>query len=202
MKITFARHGESTANTLHIFSNQQADHPLTEKGKGQARQLAQLFEGEHFTRILSSPIPRAIETAEIVCHHLQRSFEISDALREFNAGILEGKSDENSWAEFSRLWEAWFTAGQLEARIEGGENLIEIRSRLRNFIEDQYGRSSASDHVLCFTHGGVLYAGLSGMLPGIDFGFIRAHLLENTEQVIIERLGDGWTCRQWGKEVF
>lgn len=202
MKIIFARHGESTANTLHVFSNQQADHPLTEKGRGQARELAQHLEGELFTRIFSSPIPRAIETAEIVCHHLQRSFQISNALREFDAGILEGKSDENSWAEFSRLWEAWFTDGQFDARIEGGENLIEIRNRLRGFIEDQYARSSTSDHVLCITHGGVLYAGLPGMLSGIDFEFVRTHLLGNTELVIIETQGDGWICRQWGKEIF
>jgi broad specificity phosphatase PhoE len=160
MKITFARHGESTANTLHVFSNQQADHPLTEKGRDQARELALHLEGEYFTRIFSSPIPRAIETAEIVCRHLRRSYQISDALREFNAGILEGKSDENSWAEFSRLWEAWFKDGQFETRIEGGENLIEIRSRLRGFIETQSIRSSALDHVLCFSHGGVLYLSL------------------------------------------
>ena len=41
MKVIFARHGESTANTLHVFSNQQADHPLTEKGRDQAQALAQ-----------------------------------------------------------------------------------------------------------------------------------------------------------------
>jgi broad specificity phosphatase PhoE len=202
VKISFARHGESTANTLHVFSNQQADHPLTEKGRGQAWELAQRLKGEDIARIFSSPIPRAIETAEIVCRHLQRSFQISDALSEFNAGILEGKSDENSWAEFSRLWEAWFTEGQFEARIEGGESLVEIRNRLKGFIEGQYAQSSTPDHVLCFTHGGVLYASLPGMLPGIDYEFVSDHLLGNTELVIVENQGDGWICRQWGKEIF
>ena len=52
MKVIFARHGESTANTLHVFSNQQADHPLTEKGRGQAQALANRLSATEFAGIL------------------------------------------------------------------------------------------------------------------------------------------------------
>ena len=92
MRVILARHGESTANTLRVFSNQQAPHPLTEKGRAQALELAQRLEGIPFTRIYSSPILRAIETTHVVCEYLGRDFVIADAISEFAVGEFEGRS--------------------------------------------------------------------------------------------------------------
>ena len=73
MRIHFARHGESTANTLHVFSNRQADHPLTEKGKAQAAALAVQLTDKGFSAFYSSPIPRAVETAQIISNTIQHA---------------------------------------------------------------------------------------------------------------------------------
>ena len=84
------RHGESTANVERVFSNRGWKHPLTNKGKEQARQAAENISGFDINQIYTSPIQRAFETAEIVATLLGISLEIVPALREWDVGIYEG----------------------------------------------------------------------------------------------------------------
>lgn len=203
MKITFARHGESTANTLHVFSNHQADHPLTEKGKAQALALANRLLDQKFSAFYSSPIPRAVETAQIVSDQIHLQFKIHNGLKEFDAGVLEGRSDENAWAEFSALWKGWFTEELGNKKIEGGESLVEIRDRLGNFLVEvlqQHPETDAS--IFCITHGGLLYAAIPGLVENIPYAFVREHLLDNTESIVINWDGKTWKCLQWAATVF
>lgn len=65
--IVFLRHGESVGNAEDRFQG-QADFPLTEKGRAQAKVRAErwLAEGVNFDRCISSPLLRSRQTAEIV----------------------------------------------------------------------------------------------------------------------------------------
>jgi broad specificity phosphatase PhoE len=203
MRVYFARHGESTANTLHVFSNHQADHPLTEKGRTQAATLANQLSNQSFSGFYSSPIPRAVETARIISDFIGMPFKIHTGLQEFDAGILEGRSDEKAWVMFSDLWNAWFTLELAEQKIEGGESLVEIRDRLGKFLDElihQHGQSDAN--ILCITHGGLLYAGLPGLVENISFSFVRDNPLANTACVVINWNGERWSCEQWADIVF
>lgn len=203
MRVHFARHGESTANTLHVFSNRQADHPLTEKGKAQAAALAVQLTDKGFSAFYSSPIPRAVETAQIISNTINMPFNIHAALREFDAGILEGRSDENAWAEFSNLWNAWFTLEQPHQKVEGGESLTEIRDRLGAFLDELRNRRAQSgDDILCITHGGLLYAGLPGLVDNLSYAFVRDNPLANTACVLIKWDGKSWKCEKWADIVF
>ena len=66
MKLYFVRHGESTANLLREFSNSGFKHPLTEAGVEQARLVAHSLSGLQVERIYSSPVMRAVQTAQIL----------------------------------------------------------------------------------------------------------------------------------------
>jgi probable phosphoglycerate mutase len=203
VKVIFARHGESTANTLHVFSNRKANHPLTEMGKAQALNLAGRLVDKKFSAFYSSPIPRAVETAQLISDQLQIPFRIHNGLREFDAGILEGRSDESAWNEFSELWNAWFVEGFTERKIEGGECLVEIRDRLGNFLVEllrQHAETDAS--ILCITHGGLLYASIPGLVVNISYAFVSENLLANTDCVVINWDGQNWKCTQWAEKIF
>ncbi len=65
--IIFLRHGESVGNAESRWQG-QADYPLTDKGRQQAQALAErwLTEKRAFDYIISSPLSRASETAEII----------------------------------------------------------------------------------------------------------------------------------------
>ena len=55
MKLYFARHAESEANIKHIISNRGLPHPLTERGRTQAEDLAKkLKHREPFRNFLQS----------------------------------------------------------------------------------------------------------------------------------------------------
>lgn len=70
--LTFVRHGESVGNAENRFQG-QADFPLSEKGRQQARALAEAWhvEGLTFDYVISSPLERARETAEIIARRLK-----------------------------------------------------------------------------------------------------------------------------------
>jgi broad specificity phosphatase PhoE len=78
--ITLLRHGESVGNAESRWQG-QADYPLTDIGRIQARALAQRWKSEEakFDLIISSPLMRAMETAEILAQALNVEIE-SDPL--------------------------------------------------------------------------------------------------------------------------
>ncbi|MEW6093327.1 MAG: histidine phosphatase family protein [Chloroflexota bacterium] len=95
--VTFLRHGESVGNLENRFQG-HADFPLTEKGRLQARLLAERWkaEGRTFDRAISSPLLRARETAEIVCAALDVPLEFDPDWMEMNNGLLAGLDDEQA----------------------------------------------------------------------------------------------------------
>ena len=88
MKLYFVRHGESEANTQHVISNRESPFPLTPKGRQQAETLAEKLKGNPFCTMFSSPVLRARETAEILSAALGIPYQVTEALREYDCGIL------------------------------------------------------------------------------------------------------------------
>lgn len=130
----FVRHGESEANVLGVIANRGAEHGLTERGRRQAETLARDLQGAGVARIYSSPLHRARETADILATILDVAFEVTDALREFDCGVAEGRSDPGAWALHQSVVEAWMEHGDLDARIEEGESFVDIRDRFVPFV--------------------------------------------------------------------
>lgn len=156
MKIFFVRHGESQANTLHEISNRGLRHGLTEKGREQALALARKLERESIWHIFSSPLLRAIETSIILANYMNIYYDVVDALREYDCGVLEGRSDEEAWRLWQELYDAWTIDQQWEKKIDGGESFSVLRERFTEFIAglvDRYENTEAQ--LVCVSHGGV-----------------------------------------------
>ncbi|MFM7470408.1 MAG: histidine phosphatase family protein, partial [Nodosilinea sp.] len=96
-KFYFVRHGESEANTLHIIANRDHGYGLTPRGQQQAQTLAAKLQPIVPAAIFTSPLCRAVETAAILSQVLGPPYQITDALREYDCGVLEGRSDPQSW---------------------------------------------------------------------------------------------------------
>lgn len=92
-KIYIVRHGQDEDNANGIL-NGHRDMPLTEKGKEQAKQLAQQIKntGIIFNKAYSSPLQRAYVTGEIITKTLHISKpEKLENLIERDFGIMTGK---------------------------------------------------------------------------------------------------------------
>ena len=199
MKLYFIRHGESEANIQHVISNRESPFRLTEPGREQATTLAQNLENIPITAIYSSPVLRARETAEILSQSLHLPYQVTEALREYDCGILEDKSDEEAWKLHSEIAEDWIVNQNYWRKPEGGENFLDIRKRFISFIES-FGHNylNSQNHILLVSHGGLLQLMLPEILTNIDHDFVRSHGIGHTQCIIAELLHDQLVCQQWG----
>ncbi len=199
MKLYFARHGESEANLLQEFSNRGFKHGLTARGIEQAQQLAGNLRGARLTRAFSSPLQRAVQTAVIVAQALALPLEITEALREYDCGVLEGKSDAASWQIYEQVNQQW-SRGDWAAAIPGGESLLDMRARFLPFIAGLPARYPG-ENLLLVGHGGLFRMMLPLVLANADFDFVRQQPIGHTTPIVVERRNHLWVCLRWGNTL-
>ncbi len=198
MKLYFARHGESTANLLRQFSNGDSKHPLTEKGIEQARELAHSLSTAQIEKIYTSPVLRAVQTAQILNENLKAPVEITEALREWSVGIYEGTTDPKGWEAHRHVQQDWFIHHRLESKIPGGESFLEIQERFYPFIERLLQNKGESDRsILLIGHGALYVAMLPIICINVDFTFASQHSFSNTAYALAETRMEGLHCLSW-----
>ncbi|MBF6611975.1 MAG: histidine phosphatase family protein [Chloroflexi bacterium] len=199
MKIYFVRHGESEANILRQFSARSARHGLTDRGRGQVGALAEKLAGEKCIAIYTSPLLRAVQSAEILSHKLGIPYEVTPALREYDAGICEGRSDDYCWQQDGFLLGEWYD-NNWDVRLEGGESFNDIRARFLPFmklVRELYrGKSGA---VVLVGHGGTYKCMLPLILTNVSFFFALEHNIDTAEYVLAETDGDELVCLGWNR---
>jgi len=198
MKLFFVRHGESTANILQEFSNTGWKHGLSEKGIQQAHALAAKFQGMAVSRIYTSPLQRAVQTAALLSETTGAAYAITDSLREFDTGITEGKSDPASWGLWKKVMYDWNQQGLWDERIEGGESFNDIRARFLPFLSRVLAEPpSRQGDLILVGHGGIFYC----MLPLVLKNVIRSEIdqwgFPNTGTVLAEARSQGLFCLEW-----
>ncbi|MGE5221573.1 MAG: histidine phosphatase family protein [Omnitrophica WOR_2 bacterium] len=198
MRIYFTRHGESQANLLHEISNRGLRHGLTARGQEQAAALAQQLQGQPITLIYSSPLLRAVETSAILAERLKLDYEITGALREYDCGILEGRSDEAAWRGWQDLFDAWVVHQRWEQRIEGGESFYDIRNRFEPFIDGLVKRyAGTGSEVVCVSHGGLYWMMLPLVIKNVDSRLIKQYGFAYTACMVVEWRTRGLYWVEW-----
>lgn len=156
---TFLRHGESVGNAERRFQG-QANFPLTERGRAQARALAVRWQAENaaFDRAISSPLRRASETAEIVCAALDVPLEFDPGWAEINNGLLAGLDDEQ--AEQVAPRPAFINPYMHTGKT--GESRWEVYLRAGRNVQKLLDQPPG--HILIVAHGGILNMTLYALL--------------------------------------
>ena len=132
------RHGETDWNKSHRVQGGNSDTLLNETGKEQAERLALRLKQERIQAVYSSPLQRALDTAQVVaCHHLLE-VQIEPSLREINVGELEGVPVTLLSKRLDELL-AMHSQGEIQpgvgeglwSKLEhiGGESLDELQQR-------------------------------------------------------------------------
>ena len=201
MKIFFARHGESQANIRHEISNRGLKYPLTLKGREQASDLARRLEARSVTFIYSSPVLRAIETSVIIANHLGVEYEVTEALREYDMGIMEGRGDKQAWMQWQQLFDDWSRHQLWDRQIEEGETFHDVKNRFVPFIEGLIEKHQSSDaNILCIAHGGLYWMMLPQVLKNIGTEFINQNKgIQHTSLIVSEWAQSGLICTEWNE---
>ncbi|MFG1806346.1 histidine phosphatase family protein [Streptomyces sp. NPDC049040] len=123
------RHGETALTAERRFSGSGgADPALSERGRGQAGQVAGAAVLEAVEAVVSSPLARCLETARPVADRLGLPVTVADGLRETAFGAWEGRTFAEVRERFPAELDAWF-AGPAAAP-PGGESFDDVTSRV------------------------------------------------------------------------
>ena len=139
-RLVLARHGE-TAWSKSGQHTGLTDIPLTDLGREQALRLGQALAGRSFSRVFTSPLSRASETARLA--GFGAVAEPDPDLREWDYGAYEGRRrvdiarDDPGWTIWSRP-------------IPGGESLAALGDRADRVIARLL---PVGGDVLVFSHG-------------------------------------------------
>ena len=105
---------------------------LNAKGHQEANQLAQALKEKGITRIFSSTIRRAVQTAEPIAEALSLEIVIAEEFQEIDFGAWTGQEmarldQDERWKSFNR-----YRSG---TRIPGGELMLEVQARVVSRLE-------------------------------------------------------------------
>ncbi len=171
--IYLVRHGENLANITKEFSHRLVDYSLTPKGVVQAEQTAVYFRDRHIDEIYSSPLKRAVETAEIIARVKGLTFTIMENFREVNVGSLEGQPPtKENWQIYSSITEDWFN-GKPDTAFPGGDNLHTLRHRMREAIE-KIIEGKEGKKIIIVGHGGIFVGTTTDLCPDVDPQMLKA----------------------------
>ncbi len=141
--IWFIRHGQKA-------SVDSGDPGISAHGRVEARATARLLATQPISRVYSSPLLRAVETAEVVASAWGLHVESAALLRE---RVNWGDQPGQSVSEFQEMWARCTSDRDLVPPV--GDSSRAAGRRLEAFLS-QFSEGPADLHVVAVTHGGVL----------------------------------------------
>ncbi|KMQ50185.1 Phosphoglycerate mutase family protein [Chitinispirillum alkaliphilum] len=173
------RHGECDCGGKYLAGRSEIG--LNERGVEQATRLAQKLKETRFDKIISSPIRRTRETAEIIASAQGKSVILDNSFQEISYGEWSGKSfDELS---NSRLWDRYNKFRAL-SKIPGGEMIITVQCRMVEGVE-KLRRESSGEVIAIISHSDPIKS-VVAYYCGIPIGNTHGLIIENGSVSILE----------------
>jgi|APHM01.1.fsa_nt_gi Fructose-2,6-bisphosphatase len=186
MELFLCRHGKTDHNEQGIVQGKM-ETEINEKGKGQAENLRDRLSKQDISKVYSSNMKRAIQTAEIISKKHNIDIEITEKLNEAAREKYEGEKTEELITDVEEseiedyLWKS-----------KGGENLKEVQQRSVSFLNEINKDHEEDESIIVVSHGGTIRCillGIIGHLPKNGWGI-------NQQNCSINRLtwtkDEGW----------
>ena len=169
LKIYLLRHGETTASQQGNFCG-TLDLDLTPAGYEMAADFAYTYKQLSWAAVFSSPLKRALATAQIICQPRGIVIQVREGLREISYGKWEGKMPETVNREFHDDYVRWLADPGWNAPNEG-EKGIDIARRCGQVLAE-IEQAYPTGNVLLISHKSTIRIMLCSLL-GIDIGRFR-----------------------------
>ena len=152
-RIILVRHGQTEWNRVERFRG-RADVPLNETGLAQAKATGQrvasdasLSEEWQPVAIYSSPLSRAVKTAEAIAQHFNLPVQVHPGIADIDYGQWQGLTPDEVKARWPEIHHAWYNAPHT-ARIPGGETLQDLRARGMAAVNELAARHAGQTFVM------------------------------------------------------
>ena len=181
MLIYILRHGETDYNAKKIMQG-QLDTSLNENGRNLAHITGKAIKGLHFDACYSSPLSRAVETAEIVLKESGNNTSIifDGRLKEIGFGPSEGKSISELKDVVKKLYGDPFNY----EGTPGGESLRQVCDRTQSFLKELIKKNDDQTYLVS-THGCAMRAMINYLIQEPN-DFWLGHVPYNCSFTVIE----------------
>lgn len=154
-RLVLIRHGEQEAAARGRCYG-SLDIGLSPAGEAQAHRLAHALSELELTAVISSPLRRAVRTAEPIAAAHGLTVAVNEALCELDFGQLEGRSFDEVAATEPELYQQWMT-DPTTVVFPGGESFHDLHRRTLRAV-DELRAAHADQTIVLVTHGGVIRA--------------------------------------------
>jgi probable phosphoglycerate mutase len=160
VQLIIVRHGLPVRG---VVDGSAADPRLSDTGRVHAEQVAQILREERVDAIYTSPLHRAVETAEPLAQRTGLTVTVDDDLAEYDDGSAEYIPVEELRAIDPARWEE-MRAGLMPSNVDSAAFQVRVTAAFERIIAAHPGRVSAA----VFCHAGVINAYLTGLLGIAD----------------------------------
>ena len=135
MKVILVRHGQTEWNKRDIFRGRK-DIPLDESGKKQAMLTADAINRMNLSvkAVYTSPLHRAVETAENIAKVIGLKVILKEELIEFDYGQWEGHGVDEVKKKYPQVYSNWFH-NPAQLVIPDGETLEQVTKRVQSGVK-------------------------------------------------------------------
>ncbi len=180
--LLFIRHGQTTWNVEHRLPGQLPGVALNDTGREQAARLAGALTVLPISAIISSPLERARDTAEIIARPHQLDIQFDPALMDIELGRWSGQNLDEL-AKNDPEWKAFVrnpTVGP-----EGVETFPQVQERAVAAVECWRKQESSGAYPAFVTHADVIKL-LIAYYTGLEVGRAGALIIDNASASLVE----------------
>lgn len=187
-QLILVRHGETLHNVAGIAQGWN-DSALSDLGNEQVRKLAARIAEMKPTALYSSPLGRAMSTAEAIAGTTGLPIQTNEDLREMGYGVWEGKSFLDVRGDYRAIYEQWIV--DPECPCPNGESHGDVRRR----VERALG-SINSERPVIVTHGTAIRIAVTALL-NLPVMASRHFAQDNAALNVFVWRQDRWVLRVW-----
>ena len=148
--IIFLRHGQAENNTKKILAGRSPNVNLTQTGLEQAEQAGEMLKSLNISAIYTSPIDRALQTAQIVSKHCGLEVVTDDRLIELDMGKFTMMPYNEIFEKHGNVF-LKFYQGSDEVNENGVETFSQVQKRVTEMVDSVLNKHK-DENVVLVTH--------------------------------------------------
>ena len=188
-QLILVRHGETEHNVAGIVQG-WSDSDLSERGRQQVARLAERLKTFGADVIFSSPLQRAMTTAQRIADATGLEVRTLDGLREMNYGKWEGQSFLDIRKTDESIYRRWVADSSFAC--PEGESHDEVLARIRGALDSLNG----AQRPIVVAHGTAIRIAATALLD-LPLSASRSFAQDNTAVNVFLRRGGRWVMKLW-----
>jgi broad specificity phosphatase PhoE len=171
LRLHLLRHGQTNASRGNLFCGRRLNPSLTDEGIAMADAFAAAYREKKWSAIYSSPLSRAVTTAQPLADAVGLQVHTRDGFAEIDYGEWDGLSAAQVSERFHVQYERW-TADPAWNPPTGGETAVALAQRVTRELEQIESAHRTGGNVLIVAHKATIRVAICALL-GVDVGRFR-----------------------------